>query len=942
MVIDQIKSIGAELLNYFPSQSDKKLYDAIIRIDAKDLPALTDIAEVIWVGYIGSQAILDDESSSQTNAGNFDMTNAPLLGYSSWLSTIGLDGAGVIWSITDTGVDYDHPDLNTRIVGGYSYAGCTGGMLGDDPSAGGHGTHVAGITGADAAGLFSDPDGFLYGLGVAPAYSIFAQNPICPGSASWPPAGGWQEMSKQALLGGAVGANNSWTSGDGTGIGYQATERIHDVIAKDGNFDTAGVAEEFMLVFSAGNSGPGANTLTSPKEAKNILVTAATQTYRVSGDVDALANFSSRGPAIDGRFVPTISAPGESVGSTRNDDGGSCGTAIEGTNGLYSFCSGTSMAAPHASGSLVLISQWWRQNNAGNDPSVAMAKALVVNTAHDITGTGPIPNFDEGWGRINLKNLFESETPFEFYDQETVLDNTAEEWTIIVGVVDTSKPLKVTLAWSDAPGAIGANPALVNNLDLEVVNGGNTYLGNSFSGGVSVTGGTADSLNNLENVFVTTPGGSATIKVKATNIAGDGVFFSGDITDQNFALVCSNCAAQPDFTVDVADRNISVCAPNDATYAINIGSILAYNDPVTLSVLTPPNNASVQFSSNPVIPVGNSVLTLGNTANIPPAAYQFNLESSSTTGLKQQGLSLNVFDDAPSITNLMSPANNAGLVNPRATFTWSSAVQGRDYVLEIDNNDDFSSIEFSTSVSATSYTLSTPLNTNSIYYWRVRTINECGNSQSSVFSFTTEPAPGDCPLIATPVSIFDDDVESGVNGWSTDGTQNTWVINSENPFSGASSWHAQDVTSVSDQRLVSPVISLPVEQNPLSLQYQNHQTIEDSSSGCWDGSILEVSTDSGANWTYVSADKMLTDPYDSVFRNSSNPLSGQNFTGWCGDPQDWTKSVVDLNEYAGQTVQFRFRLGTDTSAGRPAGWKIDDIKVQSCLRPDLIYSNGFE
>ncbi len=60
---------------------------------------------------------------------------------------------------------------------------------------------------------------------------------------------------------------------------------------------------------------------------------------------------------------------------------------------------------------------------------------------------------------------------------------------------------------------------------------------------------------------------------------------------------------------------------------------------------------------------------------------------------------------------------------------------------------------------------------------------------------------------------------------------------------------------------------------------------------------------------------------------SSNPLAG--LQAWCGDPQDWLNSIVDINTYAGQTVQFRFRVGTDSSVSRE-GWSIDDVVVQSC------------
>jgi len=101
--------------------------------------------------------------------------------------------------------------------------------------------------------------------------------------------------------------------------------------------------------------------------------------------------------------------------------------------------------------------------------------------------------------------------------------------------------------------------------------------------------------------------------------------------------------------------------------------------------------------------------------------------------------------------------------------------------------------------------------------------------------------------------------------------------------------------------------------------------LESRTGGCYDAGILDVSTNGGATWAQITSG-LLTDPYNGPIA-SGNPLAGLN--GWCGDPQDWLNSIVDINAYAGQTVQFRFRLSTDTSVGRE-GWTIDDVVVQSC------------
>jgi subtilisin-like proprotein convertase family protein len=106
---------------------------------------------------------------------------------------------------------------------------------------------------------------------------------------------------------------------------------------------------------------------------------------------------------------------------------------------------------------------------------------------------------------------------------------------------DLSKPLRATLAWTDAPGAVSSCPSLVNDLDLELVQDGKmSWRGNAFNNGSSTAGGPTDFLNNVEQVIQPAPSGHYTLTVRAAALAGDGVPGNADSTDQDFALVVSN------------------------------------------------------------------------------------------------------------------------------------------------------------------------------------------------------------------------------------------------------------------------------------------------------------------------------------------------------------------------------------------------------------------
>ena len=183
-------------------------------------------------------------------------------------------------------------------------------------------------------------------------------------------------------------------------------------------------------------------------------------------------------------------------------------------------------------------------------------------------------------------------------------------------ISDPTKPFRVTLAWTDAPGATSGN-AYVNNLDLQVIVGGSTYLGNVFSGANSTTGGVADPRNNVESVFLPAGvSGNFTIIVPATNIAGQAdPTVAGN--NQDFALVAYNSGPLAPFTdpVLVVGANTvttgnGIIEPNECnalTSIINnagLGGATAVSS--VLSTTTPGVLITQQNSAYPDLAAGGS------------------------------------------------------------------------------------------------------------------------------------------------------------------------------------------------------------------------------------------------------------------------------------------------------------------------------------------------
>ena len=254
----------------------------------------------------------------------------------------------------------------------------------------------------------------------------------------------------------------------------------------------------------------------------------------------------------------------------------------------------------------------------------------------------------------------------------------------------------------------------------------------STDGGLTYPTVVATNVPNDGSQVITVPNlPSTTCRVMV--ICSNGTFF--DISNNNFTIT----AAAFDYSLSVAPSTVSLCQPSNAEFTVTIGSFNGYVDPVTLSVSGVPAGATSNFSVNPVIPAGTSVLTISNTGNATPGTYTLTVTGNSTSGIKTSTLTLTILDGTPDPITLISPANGATNVALSTVFTWSTYSEpGATYDIEIATDAGFTTIVAqATALASSTYSTST-LTTNTIYYWRVRVNSTCGSSAfAAPSSFTT-------------------------------------------------------------------------------------------------------------------------------------------------------------------------------------------------------------
>ena len=267
---------------------------------------------------------------------------------------------------------------------------------------------------------------------------------------------------------------------------------------------------------------------------------------------------ASIGPAADGRIKPDMTAYYDNIGTS--DLSG--GAGYSGTNWTSGF-GGTSGATPIVAGHNVIAIQMFTDDsttpgvgafgntlrNPGgttheNRPHFTTLKALQIVNGNQYPFTAAsTDNLREhqGWGGFpSLENMWNNRGKTFIIDETSVLNpGGMDVWQITVAAGEPE--LKVSLHWNEPPGNPGAAQTLVNDLSLRVTDpNGNQYWGNAGleDGLWSITGGSEDTINSVENVFVQNPvAGAWFVQVMASSLVMDNHLETAAV-DADYGLVC--------------------------------------------------------------------------------------------------------------------------------------------------------------------------------------------------------------------------------------------------------------------------------------------------------------------------------------------------------------------------------------------------------------------
>lgn len=412
----------------------------------------------------------------------------------------------------------------------------------------------------------------------------------------------------------------------------------------------------------------GFGTISHRGASKNVLTVGAVTDAVGAGSVRSVSaanlnDFSCVGPTDDGRIKPDLVANGNSLKSASNTSDTATVSA-----------SGTSMASPNACGSAALLVDRYDQLFPGQSMLASTLKALLIHTADDRGNPGP--DYRYGWGLMNVKEAADVlEDHAAVVDENRIVEGTLDGTNLDDEVTITHDglgPLRVTICWTDPPGAATSSHdsrvrRLVHDLNLTITGPGGTHQpyvmpwvddwSDAKLDDTATTG--VNEVDNVEQVYLSNPGtGDYTIRVHYAGVLAQG--------SQEYSLVVSGAkigAAPPVVRVlnPVADMEFMGDSPATIEDVANVATVFS-QEAISYEIsVSPPG-------------ILTAVIDGGNNVDLTPTTTAF---GTATVTLTATDASANEAEDTFDVT-IASPILYVDTATPAAPagqdgFSWPTA-----------------------------------------------------------------------------------------------------------------------------------------------------------------------------------------------------------------------------------------------------------------------------
>lgn len=333
----------------------------------------------------------------------------------------------------------------------------------------------------------------------------------------------------------------------------------------------------------------------------------------------------------------------------------------------------------------------------------ALNFALTVRDRSETNGVGQFPQSDFDFMTVTVDG---DSGPFAVTSQ-----TTNETWN-----VGESR----TVTWDVA----GTDTGSVNTSSV------NIYL--STDGGLTFPFSAASNVaNDGSHTFSVPPADGDSDQLRVMVEGNDNIFYA--INSTNFSL------QESEFAMTVEEPSVTVCSPNDVIYNFTYNTFLGFTGTTSFSTEGLPSGLSATFSSNTASTDGEGIeLVISNIGVLNEGTYNFQITGTSGAIVKSTDVDFSVFSNILEIPVLTSPSMNITGVGLSPVFSWEEISNTSSYDIEIATDQQFSSVLFSENISTNSFS-GASLEESTVYYWRVKAKNTCGEGDfSEISSFTTQ------------------------------------------------------------------------------------------------------------------------------------------------------------------------------------------------------------